>query len=157
MAITTDFFNLIDVSMFDAFSAILVICFIIWELPRSVKILDEEYTKGLYPENGRVADFVLLFVGLLSILYFMLDSNARYIVEFLRSAGFLTAVFLIIMLAIPLIVALGYFKRFFARIDKHESVTVFIVHGFLDLMHTLFHIALVVLVVPAVGYLIFGG
>src|SRR4030042_5398483 len=89
MAITimADFFDMINVPLFDAFSAILVICFIVWEVPRSVKVISEEYTKGLYPENGRVADFALLFLGLLSILYFVLDNNARYIVEFLKTPG----------------------------------------------------------------------
>jgi len=157
MAITlvADFFDLINISMFDAFSAILVVCFIVWEIPRSIKILSEEYTRGLYPENGRVADFTLLFIGLLSILYFILDNNARLIVDFLKTPG-ITTMFLILMLAIPLIVALGYFKRLFARIDTNESITIFLTHSFLDLMHTLFHIALVVLVVPVVGHLIFG-
>ncbi|MFZ5500719.1 MAG: hypothetical protein ACOY58_02245 [Candidatus Micrarchaeota archaeon] len=102
-----------------------------------------------------MADFALLFFGLLSILYFILDNNARYIVEFLRTPG-VTSLFLILMLAIPLIIMLGYFKRLFARLDVHNSVTVFLTHSFLDLMHTLFHISLVVLFVPVLGHLLFG-
>ena len=158
MAVTiiTDFFNMIDVSLFDTVSAIFVICFIVWEIPRSVKVMDEEYTKGLYPENGRVADFGLLFIGLLSIFYFIMDNNARLIVDFLKTTG-LTTLVLILMIAIPLIVILGYFKRLFARVDSHDSVTVFLTHAFLDLMHTLFHITLVVLFVPVLGHLLFGG
>ena len=48
----------------------------------------------------------------------------------------------------------GFFKRFFARMDKHESVTIFIVHGFLDLAHTAFFIAVAIIVIPAIGFLI---
>ena len=157
MAITllADFFNMINVSMFDAFTVLLVAGFIIWEIPRSVKIIGEEYTKGLYPENGRVADFALLFLGLLSILYLVMDNNAVRIVAFLKTPG-VTSMFLVLMLAIPLIISLGYLKRLFARLDGQNSVTVFLTHSFLDLMHTLFHISLVVLFVPAAGFLLFG-
>jgi hypothetical protein len=157
MAITlmADFFNLINIPMFDAFSALLVISFIVWEIPRSVKVISDEYTKGLYPDNGRVADFALLFLGILSIIYFVLDNNVERIVAFLKTPG-ITSMFLILMLAIPLIIILGYFKRLFARLDGHNSVTVFLTHAFLDFAHTMFHIALVVMAVPAIGFLIFG-
>jgi fumarate reductase subunit D len=153
--IIADFFNLINVPMFDTITVVFVVSFIVWEIPRSVKLISDEYTKGLYPETGRVVDFVLLFMGLLSIGYFVLDNNSERIVTFLKTPG-ITAAFLILMLAIPLIIALGYFKRLFGRMEGHNSVTVFITHGFLDLMHTLFHISLVILFVPAVGHLLFG-
>ncbi|MFH0737423.1 MAG: hypothetical protein V1827_02970 [Candidatus Micrarchaeota archaeon] len=150
-----DFFNLINIPMFDSFSALLVIAFIVWEVPRSVKLISDEYTKGLYPESGRVADFALLFLGLISIGYFVWDNNVERIVAFLKTPG-ITSAFLVLMLAIPIIIVMGFFKRTFSRLDGNNSVTVFITHAFLDLAHTLFHIALVVMFVPAIGFLIFG-
>ncbi len=153
--IIADFFNLINVPMFDSMTVLFVISFIAWETPRTLKLLPEEYTKGLYPEEGRVADFILLFIGILSIAYFVIDANSEKIVAFLKTPG-ITAAFLILMIAIPLIIALGYFKRLFARVDSHNSISVFVTHAFLDLMQTLFHISLVILAVPAIGYLIFG-
>jgi hypothetical protein len=152
--IIADFFNIINVQLFDNASILLVACFIIWEIPRSIKILSDEYTKGLYPEGGRVIDLGMFAIGIAAALYFM-AGNALKIVSFLKTPG-ITAFFLVILVVIPLIIALGFLKRFFARMEGN-SVTVFLTQGFLDLMHTAFQIALALLAVPAIGYLLFGG
>jgi hypothetical protein len=148
-----DFFSLINVSLFDSMTVILITSFIIWEFPRSINILSEEYRTGLYPEKGRVVDIFLFFIGLCSIAYFIF--NADKIVSFLKTPG-ITSFFLILMLTIPLIIVIGYIKRFFARMDGHNSITVFLTHGFLDLMHTLFYLSLVILFIPVIGHLLFG-
>lgn len=153
--IIADFFSVINVPMFDAMSMILVSSFIVWEIPRSIKVVSEEYTKGLYPDNQRVVDIFMFLIGILAIIFFMMDNNAERIVAFLKTPG-ITAFFLVLMLAIPLIVIIGYFKRLFSRLDGNNSVAVFLTHAFLDLMHTLFHIAFTVLVVSAAGYLAIG-
>jgi len=151
--IIADFFNLINIQLFDSVSALLVISFIVWEIPRSIKIISEEYTRGVYPENGRVADFFLFIVGIGCILYFLVGAQAEQVIAFLKTPG-VTAFYLILMVTVPLIIALSFFKRFFGRIDKNESVTIFLVHGFLDLMHTIFFITLAVMAIPIVGFLI---
>ncbi len=152
--IIADFFNIISPSMFDVSAVLLIISFIIWELPRSVKLIDEEYTRGVYPETGRVVDFVMLFSGLLGIIYLMLG-NVDTVVAFLKTPG-ITSLFIILIVVLPLIIALGFFKRLVSRMDHHNSVTVFIVQSLLDLGHTIFFIALVVLIVPVLGFLLFG-
>lgn len=156
ITIVADFFNLINIQLFDITSVLLVVAFIVWEIPRSVKVISEEYTKGLYPETGRVVDFFLFFLGLLSIGYFMMGKNASNIVAFLKTPG-ITSFFLILTVTLTLIVVLAYFKRFFGRMDSHNSVAVFVTHAFLDLMHTLFHVGLIILACPAVGYIIIKG
>lgn len=153
--IIADFFNLINVSLFETASVLLIAGFAIWEIPRSVKILDEEYTKGLYPENSRVVDFLLLLAGILSIVFFMMDSNSDKIVAFLKTPG-ITAFFLILMVAVPVIIALGFLKRMFSKMSSHDSVTVFLAQALLDLMHTVFQLSLAILFIPAAGYLILG-
>ncbi|MEW6723242.1 MAG: hypothetical protein AB1324_08315 [Candidatus Micrarchaeota archaeon] len=153
--LVANFFELINIPMFETMATVLIISFIVWEIPRSVKVVAEEYTKGLYPENGRVIDIALFVIGLLSVGFFMMGNNAERIVMFLKTPG-ITSFFLILMLAIPLIVAVGFFKRLFGRLDGHNSVTVFLTHGLLDLMHTLFHISLAVMFIPVLGFLIFG-
>ncbi|MDD5339749.1 MAG: hypothetical protein PHV13_00695 [Candidatus ainarchaeum sp.] len=150
-----DFFSIISPSLFYNASVILVISFIFWELPRSVKLISEEYTSGLYPDTGRVIDFGLLFIGLAAIAYLVLFNATDRVVTFLKTPG-ITSLFLIIMITVPLLILLGFLKRFFGRFDSHNSVTVFLVHGFLDFMHTLFFISLVVLAVPVVGSLLMG-
>jgi hypothetical protein len=150
-----DFFSIISPSLFDTASVILILSFIVWELPRSVKIISEEYTSGLYPDTGRVVDFGLLFIGLVAIAYLMFFNATQHVVTFLKTPG-ITSLFLIIMVTVPLLILLGFLKRFFGRFDSHNSVTVFLVHGFLDFMHTLFFISLVILAVPVAGFLLLG-
>ncbi len=58
------------------------------------------------------------------------------------------------MVTVPLIILMGFLKRFFARVDKHESITIFVVHGFLDLAHTAFFVSLAIIVIPVIGFLI---
>ena len=154
--IIADFFNIINVPLFDAMSIVLIVSFIIWEIPRSIKIISEEYTKGIYPETGRVVDFFLFFLGLLSVVYFMMGKNATNIVAFIKTPG-ITSFFLILMVTLSLLVILAYFKRFFGRMDSHTSITVFLTHSFLDLMHSIFYLALVILLSPAFGYVLFKG
>ena len=150
--IIADFFNLINHSLFDSAAIILIISYIIWEIPRSIKVISEEYTRGLYPDNGRVFDIILFVIGLVNVVFYFLGNSER-LVNFLKTPG-ITSFFLILLIAIPLIIILGYFKRFFARMDGHNSITVFLTHGFLDLMHTLFHLSLVILLIPTVGLLL---
>ncbi len=150
--IVGDFYSLISVGLFDSASILLIICFIIWEIPRSVKLMSEEYTEGLYPEHGRVVDFVLLALGLLAVFLFMSESSA--ILKFMKTPSII-AFFLILLIVIPLIIFIGFLRRFFGTLEHKESITIFLVHGFLDLMHTLFYISLSLLVIPSVAFLLF--
>ena len=151
--IIAEFFKMISPSLFDTAAVLFIIGFIIWELPRTIKILPDEYSRGVYPEAGRVVDFVLLAAGL-AALGFLVMGNVDKVVSFLKIPG-VTGVFIVLMVVIPLIIAMGFFKRAFARMDQHNSVTVFIAQGFLDLSRTVFHIALVILSIPVVGFLLF--
>lgn len=150
-----DFFSIIDVSLFNNAAVLLIASFLIWEIPRSIKLLSDEYTIGLYPETGRVIDFFLFAVGFVTIVFLMMGNNIYEVVSFLKTPG-ITAFFLIIMILVPVIIILGFLKRFFGRFDGNNSVTVFLAHGFLDLMHTIFYTSLVILVIPTLGYLIVG-
>ena len=152
--IIAEFFRLISPSVFDTAAVLLIIGFIIWELPRSIKVISDEYTRGLYPETGRVVDFALLVFGLLA-LAFLAAGNVDKVVAFLKIPG-VTNIFIILIVIIPVIIAMGFVKRAFVRMDQHNSITVFIVQGFLDLSRTIFHISLVVLSIPVIGFLLFG-
>ncbi len=149
------FFGIINPGLFNTASVLLVISFIIWELPRSVKIISEEYTHGLYPATGRVTDFALFAAGLAAICYLVFISSGERITTFLNTPG-ISSFFLVVLVAVPLLIFLGFLKRFFGRFDAHNSVTVFLVHGFLDFMHTLFFVCLAVLAVPVLGYVVMG-
>jgi hypothetical protein len=155
LTVIADFFDFINTPLFDTMSVLLVISFIVWEIPRSVKIIGDEYTKGLYPDNGRVVDFFLFAVGIVTIIFYFMDDNSEALVRFLHTPG-ITGFFLILMVTVPIIIVLGYLKRFFERMQGHNSVTVFLTHAFLDLMHTLFFIALSVMVIPTIGLLVLG-
>ena len=141
---------------FDATAALFIISFIFWEAPRSIKkLIAEEYTEGVYPQTGRVVDFFLLALGLIAFIYLKWSDHMQKVLFFLISPG-VSFVFLIVMITLPFIILLGFFKRFFSRMEAHNSVTVFLVQGLLDLAHTLFFISFSLLLVPVVEYLIVG-
>ena len=153
LEIIAQFFDTINPGLFDSASVLLVISFLVWEIPRSIKLIGEEYTKGLYPEGGRVADIVLFVIGLLSMGFFFTDDNGAKIIEFIKTPG-ITELYIILMVTVPLIILMGFLKRFFAWVDKHESITIFVVHGFLYLAHTAFFVSLAIIVIPVIGFLI---
>ena len=147
---------LIRPEVFDATAALLVISFILWEAPRSIKkLVAEEYTDGVYPATGRVVDFFLLTLGLVAFIYLNWADNMQKVLFFLISPG-VNFVFLIVMITLPIIILLGFFKRFFSRMEAHNSITIFLVQGLLDLCHTLFFISFSLLMVPVLEYLIVG-
>ncbi len=148
-----DFFSIINIGLFDTASVLLIIAFIIWEAPRSLQMLSEEFTKELYPENGRLVDISLLIVGVIALVLFMLD--AQKIVTFVKKPGIISFM-LVILTVLPLILLLGFFQRFFGRMDEGKSVSIFLTQGFLDLAHTIFYISFALLVIPGAAYLIFG-
>lgn len=149
-------YQLFEPGTFSLATILFIIGFIIWELPRSVKVMDEEYTSGFYPEMGRVFDIIILLIGLVCVLYLYFMDGLDNVVDFLRYGTF-TVLFAIIILAIPVLIFLGYLKRFLARVDKHESMTIFLVHSFLDLAHTVFFICFSLIFIPVLFYLLFGG
>lgn len=150
------FFGLINAGTFNIYSALFVIAFIVWEIPRSVKLMDEEYTSGVYPPEGRITDFFLLVVGLAAIAFMYSGSNMAHILNFLKHPTFMLF-FIPMLVAVPLMILFGFFKRFFSRMEKGKSITVYLVHVLLDLAHTLFFLSLSILLIPVAGLLLFGG
>ncbi len=147
---------IIKPEVFDATAALFVLSFLIWEAPRSIKkLISEEYTDGVYPQTGRVVDFFLLALGLMAFIYLKWSDHMQKILFFLLSPG-VSFVFLIVMITLPIIILLGFFKRFFSKMEGHNSITVFLVHASLDLAHTVFFISFSLLIVPVVEYLTVG-
>ncbi|MFH1393329.1 MAG: hypothetical protein ABII71_06375 [Candidatus Micrarchaeota archaeon] len=150
------FFHIVTPQMFDVISALLIITFIQWELPRTVKLLDEEYTNDVYPETGRVIDIILFLIGIGAMFVLYQGNNMAKMITLLHNT-YLMLIFIPVMIVIPLMIFLGYFKRFFARMDQHKSLTVFMVQSTLDFGHTLFFVSLVLLLVPALLFLVLAG
>lgn len=132
-------------------SVLFFICFLIWEIPRSIKVMDEEYTQGVYPELGRVFDIFVFAVGIIAIILFFL--NMENIIETVKMPTFSLA-YIIIFFTVPILILLGFLQRTVKRINDQQSVTVFLVHSFLDLAHTLFFITFSVILIPLVIYFI---
>jgi len=132
-------------------SVLFFLCFLIWEIPRSVKVMDEEYTQGVYPELGRVFDIVIFVIGLIAIILFYL--NMDDIIDAVTMPTFSLA-YTIIFFAIPILIFLGFLQRSLKRINDQQSVTVFLVHGFLDLSHTIFFITFSIILVPLVVFFV---
>ena len=148
-------FQFFDEPTFTVATVLFIIGFIIWELPRSIKIMDEEYNDSLYPEMGRVFDIIVLILGLVCIAFLYFMDGLGKVIHFLKYEN-LFVLFAIIIIAIPVLIFMGYLKRILSRINEHESMTVFLVHNFLDLAHTVFFICFTIIVIPVVLYFLFG-
>ena len=132
-------------------SVLFFLCFLIWEIPRSVKVMDEEYTQGVYPELGRVFDIVVFIIGIIAIILFFM--NMENIIETVAMPTFSLA-YIIIFFAVPILIFLGFLQRTVKRINDQQSVTVFLVHGFLDLSHTMFFITFPIILIPLIIYFV---
>jgi len=132
-------------------SVLFFLCFLIWEIPRSVKVMDEEYTQGVYPELGRVFDIVVFIIGIIAIILFFM--NMENIIETVAMPTFSLA-YIIIFFAVPILIFLGFLQRTVKRINDQQSVTVFLVHGFLDLSHTMFFITFSIILIPLIIYFV---
>ena len=153
--ILSPLFELANPETFAISSILLIISFIIWETPRSIKIMSEEYTRYLYPEMGRVVDIILFLLGLAASLFIYIGSNALSLSSFVKDPSFFPGLMIVLIVTL-LVIIMGFFKRAGERTGRHESVTVFLVQTILDLAHTLFFISLAVLLIPLAAYMLFG-
>ncbi len=154
MSMMDVFFGILEPSAFSVATALFILGFIIYEAPRSIKLMSEEYTDGFYPEAGRVFDIIVLFFGLLAVVFLYLLEGMEDVIDFMRYET-LMPIYLIILIAVPVLITLGYLKRLLARINQHESVTIFFVHSLLDLAHTVFLICFSLLFIPTLLYFLF--
>ncbi len=140
---------------FDILAALFVITFIQWEFPRTIKIIDEEYTEGLYPPGGRVLDIIVFIAGLFSFYILYSGSTMEKLMYYLDHSPLLVLI-IPVTVVVPIMIMMGFFKRFFSKIEAGKSITVFSVQTLLDLAHTLFFISIVLVVIPLIFYFLFG-
>jgi uncharacterized membrane protein len=129
----------------------LVLAFLVWEIPRFAKMFEEDWIKGLYPENGKVIDVILLIIGVLSFVFSQLNSEKLVQLAYKPLFPMVLAAGLV---AFSLIILLGFVGRFFSRMDEKLNVSAFIVQTLLDFFHTVFFICFVGLVFPAVTLIV---
>lgn len=153
--ILSPLFELANPETFIISSILLVISFLIWETPRSIKIMSEEYTRYLYPEMGRVVDIILFIIGLATALFLLVGRNAENLAFFVKDPSFFPGLMIILIVTL-LVIIMGFFKRVGERTGRNESITVFLVQTILDMAHTLFFISLAVLLIPFAAYILFG-
>jgi len=153
--IVADFFGLLNPELFDIATILFVVSFVIWEAPRSLRMIENELTTGIYPESGRVSDIALFVIGLIAVVFIYTSVNVEKVATTLKTPG-LTSLFLILLVVLVLLAVISFLVRLFARIDNQNSILVFLMHSFLDLAHTVFFISLIILTVPVIGFLIFG-
>lgn len=138
-------------TLLHAATILFVLGFLLWELPRSFKLMDEEYTRGLYPDTGKVLDFILLVIG--AVAAFLFYQNTNGVLSAMKMPTFYI-LFSIVFLAVPALILLGYLKRLAKLINEGKSVTVFLVQAFLDLAHSAFFLGFSMLFVPTVIFFI---
>ena len=109
--------------------------------------MGEEYTEGVYPELGRLFDIIVFVLGLIALLFFFW--NMDDVMNAMKMPTYSLA-FTVVFLSVPILIFLGFLQRTLKRINDQESVTIFLVHEFLDLSHTVFFISFSVIFIPVV-------
>jgi len=130
---------------------IFIVSFFVWEIPRTFRMLEKEWMKGIYPEHGRVVDAFIFIVGIAS--FFFLQSNIKSVARLAKTPIF-DIVLAISAIALPVVLAIAFFGRIFSRVDSGKETTEVFGHTMLDLVHTAFQISFVLLVLPT-GILLF--
>lgn len=115
---------------------LMVAGFLLWELPRSLKLLDRELEAVIYPASGRVFDICLFVIGLLAYVIYLLQQNA--VVNAIRMPTFSLA-FAIIYISAPVLVFLSFFSRIVKLFDQHQSLSVFSTSFVFGLFRTIFY------------------
>lgn len=143
------FLSFIDES-FMLFAGIsMIIGFLVWEIPRSLRLLSDEHEKLIYPQTGRVFDIFLFIVGLLSFFFYIFNRNE--VLNALIMPTF-SLIFSIIYLGIPSMISLGFLKKIAKMIDAYQSLSRFMMCLFFDLAHTVFFISFSLVFVAVVFF-----
>lgn len=128
-----------------------VVTFILWETPRYLRLFDDEWLKGVYPEYGKIADIAFLVVGSLSFVFMQL--NIEGVGQLPYRPGYDIAL-VASLVGLPIILLIGFGGRVFSRMDAKLEAPSFLTHSALDLIHTVFYICLLALVLPSAALLL---
>ena len=134
----------------NAIAFVFIISFFVWEIPRTFRMLEKEWAKGLYPEHGRAIDIVIFLVGIAAFIF--LNSNTKRIILFPYSPIY-NIVISIAAIALPVVLIVRFAGRIFTRIDAGKEVSEGLGHTMLDLVHTIFLITFVLLALPSAALL----
>jgi len=135
--------NLITMTLF--------LSLIVWEIPRFTKMLDPAWVHGLYPESGRVIDIVLFIAALASYLLLISSTKDTLALAYAPLYNFIMAA---AILALPIVIALGFIGRIFSRMDAKLESAGFFVQTILDFFHSVFFVCFCLLLVPAAALLL---
>ena len=125
--------------------------YIVWEIPRATKMLSEEWSKGIYPDKGRTLDIFLLLLGLGAFLFMKMSMMRLVFIPEHYIMGIVVSVGLV---ALPIVILLGFIGRFFSRMDTQKETGALLAHTILDLFHTVFFITLICLLLPCSALII---
>ncbi len=112
--------------------------FLLWELPRSLRLLDRELEAIIYPASGRVFDTFVFVAGLLAYVFYLGQQND--VVNAIRMPTFSLA-FSIAYISAPALVFLSFLGRIAKLLDQHQSLSVFLTSFALGLFRTIFYMS----------------
>ncbi|MEM3422498.1 MAG: hypothetical protein QXF35_01965 [Candidatus Bilamarchaeaceae archaeon] len=124
--INNDFFLIVG--------GIFIISFLFLEVPRRLKLLDEETEKAIYGQKMKAVDISFFIVGLVSFIYYTIHSND--IISAIRMPTFSLA-FAVLLIATPLLIFLKFIATCAKRIDE-KSFSRFLTLLVFDFTYTIF-------------------
>ncbi len=154
MDLIPDFFAIVTPTLFIYASIVMFIAFAIWELPRTMKLLSPECSRGIYPETGRMIDIVLFALGFICVLLLFGFGRMDKAISAMRSPGQIS-IFIILLIVLPILAIVRFVKRIFSRFDAHNEIGIFTTQTILDLTHHIFFIACAIVLLGVAGSFIF--
>jgi hypothetical protein len=138
-------------STLDLITLTFFLSFLVWEIPRFTKMIEESWIHGLYPEHGRVVDIILLLAGVGSYLLLISSTKNTLALAYKPIFNFVIAAAII---ALPIVIILGFLGRIFSRMDAKVESAGFFVQTILDFVHSVFFVCFALLIIPAAALLI---
>lgn len=149
--IFAEFFKLIRPDIFYTSSVAFVATFLLYEIPQSLKLIDNEQMDKIYPPQGRLVDIALFIVGLVMMLFMLIGNNLEKITTIMKTPG-LMSIFLIVFVCLIILIIFSFLKNTFKRLEGGLSASVFLVQMTIDFLHKAFYLTLVIVTIPVIGY-----
>lgn len=146
-----EFFRLIRPDIFYNSSIAFVASFLLYEIPQTLKLVNDEQLSKIYSPQGRLVDIALFIIGLIMMLFMLIGNNLEKIMNVMKMPGVM-AIFLIVLVCLVILIVFSFLRNLVKKLEGGLSASAFIVQVIIDFLHKAFYLTLVLITVPVVGY-----
>ena len=150
-----EFFKFIRPDIFYSASIAFVATFLLYEMPQTLKLINDQERETIYPQKGRLVDIFLFIVGLVMMLFMLIGDNLEKIMNVMKMPGIM-ALFLIVFVCLIIVIIFTFLRNAFKRLEGGLSASTFLVQFAIDFLHKAFYLTLSLIAVPVIGYFLVG-